>query len=90
MNTIVIEHVALNELPAAWQERLSCTFKTRVTVRIEEEIEPDQSATLTDNPLFGLWKDRTEIADVSTYARRLRAPRYALDDVTDPANGESK
>jgi len=84
MNTIVIEHVALNELPAAWQALLSSTFKTRVTVRIEEEIEQDESAattqTLTDNPLFGLWKDREEIADVSAYARQLRAPRYALDD----------
>ena len=81
MHTVVIEHVALNELPAAWQARLAGAFKTRVTVRIEEEIEPIDAATLTDNPLFGLWQDRQETADVAAYARQLRAPRYALDDI---------
>jgi hypothetical protein len=93
MNTIVIEHVALNELPAAWQARLAGAFKTRVTVRIEEEMEPIDAAALTDNPLFGLWQDRDDMADVSAYARRLRAPRYALDDATkhaDDANGKGE
>lgn len=90
MNTVVFEHVALNELPAAWQARLSGAFKTRVTVRIEEEVEQEESAALTDNPLFGLWKDREEIADVSAYARQLRSPRYALDDTVDSANSEGK
>lgn len=94
MNTVVIEHVALDDLPAAWQARLSGAFKTRVTVRIEEEIEPDDSVIstqdLTDNPLFGLWKDREDTADVSNYVRQLRAPRYAVDDTTDSDKSESK
>lgn len=90
MNTVVIEHVALNELPAAWQARLSGAFKTRVTVRIEEEFDEDEAPILTDNPLFGLWKDRGEIADVAAYARQLRAPRYALDDAADSADSEGK
>lgn len=90
MNTIVIEHVALNELPAAWQARLSGAFKTRVTVRIEEELEQDDAALLANNPLFGLWQDRADTADVATYARQLRAPRYAVDDAADDVSSKDQ
>ncbi len=83
MNAVVIEHVALNELPAAWRAQLHVAKNTRVTVRIEEEeTEPaEQTAqtALTDNPLFGMWQDREETADVAAYARNLRAPRYNVD-----------
>ena len=80
MNTVVIEHVSLNELPAAWRARLPIAANTRVTVRIEEEIaEPMAPVVLADNPLFGMWQDREEVADVSEFARQLRAPRYKLD-----------
>jgi hypothetical protein len=80
MNTVVIEHVALNELPAAWRAQLSAAANARVTVRIEEE-EAEQAAqpALADNPLFGMWQDREDVADVAAYARRLRAPRYNFD-----------
>lgn len=78
MHTLIIEHVALNEPPPAWQARLPDTFTTRVTVRIEEELEPVDAAVLTENPLFGLWQDRQETNDVSAYARKFRAPRYAI------------
>jgi hypothetical protein len=81
MNTVVIEHVALHELPAAWRARLPVSPNTRVTVRIEEEAhEPEASTPLADNPLFGMWQGREEISDVEAYARQLRAPRYNLDD----------
>ena len=40
MNTVVIEHVSLNELPAAWRAQLRVAKNTRVTVRIEAESEP--------------------------------------------------
>lgn len=77
MNTVVIEHVALNELPAAWRARLPVAPNTRVTVRIEEEaVEQTAQFALADNPLFGMWQDREELADVAAYVRRLRAPRY--------------
>lgn len=80
MNTVVIEHVALNELPAAWRAQLHVALDTRVTVRIEEEkTEQEAQTALTDNPLFGMWQDREETADVAAYARGLRAPRYNLD-----------
>ena len=80
MNTVVIEHVALNELPAAWRAQLHVALDTRVTVRIEEEKTEQESQTaLTDNPLFGMWQDREETAEVAVYARGLRAPRYNVD-----------
>lgn len=80
MNTVVIEHVALNELPAAWRARLPVASNARVTVRIEEEADEQAAqSALADNPLFGMWQDREDTADVAAYARRLRAPRYNID-----------
>lgn len=82
MNTVVIEHVALNELPAAWRSRLPIASNMRVTVRIEEEqeSEPASTSAANNNPLFGLWKDREDLADVAAYARQLRAPRAQRKD----------
>ena len=82
MNTVVIEHVALNELPASWRARLLIGPNMRVTVRIDEELEsqPADASTATSNPLFGMWKDREDIADVAAYARQLRAPRTQRKD----------
>lgn len=79
MNAVVIEHVALNELPAAWRSRLLIAPEARVTVRIEEEAELAAPSALTDNPMFGMWRDREEMADVNAYVRKLRAPRYRPD-----------
>lgn len=57
---------------------LACpSRRMRVTVRIEEEAdEQEVQTTVADNPMFGMWQDREEVADVAAYARRLRAPRY--------------
>ncbi len=80
MNTVVIEHVALDELPAAWRARLPVSTNARVTIRIEEETAEHEAETnLADNPLFGMWQDREEAADAAAYGRRLRASRYAVD-----------
>ena len=80
MHTVVIEHVALNELPAAWRAQLPAASNAHVTIRIEEEMtEQVAPPALADNPLFGMWQDREDVADVAAYARRLRAPRYNLD-----------
>lgn len=82
MNTVVIEHVTLNELPAAWRARLHVARNTRVTVHIEEEeaqATPATSPALADNPLFGMWRDREDTGDVAAYARGLRAPRFNVD-----------
>lgn len=80
MNTVVIEHVALNELPAEWRAKLHVSKNARVTIRIEEEeSEPSVQTPLAENPLFGMWQDREEIAVVADFARELRSPRYNAD-----------
>jgi hypothetical protein len=75
MNAIVIEHVKVSELPEDWRARLQAGANTRVTVRIEEETETAAKEN-AENPLFGMWQDRTELGDVETYVRKLRAPRF--------------
>ena len=76
MNAVVIEHVKVSELPENWRAKLHADSNARVTVRIEEE----QSTQTTDNPLFGMWRDREDMADVDTYVRTQRAPRFKRDD----------
>lgn len=77
MNAVVIEHVKVSELPEDWQTRLHASANACVTVRIEEEAGlNDASAKQTENPLFGMWQDREEIADIEGYVRKLRAPRF--------------
>lgn len=39
----------------------------------------EAAAFVTDDPAFGIWRDREEAADVEALARRLRAPRYRRD-----------
>ncbi len=73
MNAIVIERVKVSELPEDWRVRLHVGGNARVTVRIEEEAAATEDA---ENPLFGMWQDRTELSDVEAYVRKLRAPRF--------------
>lgn len=55
----------------------------RVTVRIENE--PQTAATplaevfVTDDPAFGIWRDREDMANVDAYIRRIRATRFNRD-----------
>lgn len=83
MNAIVIEHVPVAELPPAWQTKLGSLSEARVTVRIEEETQPSPTvsteAFVTDDPAFGIWRDRDDTADVAGYIRRIRAPRFNRD-----------
>ncbi|MGD9585050.1 MAG: hypothetical protein AB7V26_15470 [Lysobacterales bacterium] len=80
MNAIVIEHVPVAELPPAWRKRLAKAAGALVTVRIEEEIQAvPADAFTTDDPAFGIWRDREDLADVAAHVRRLRAPRYHRD-----------
>ena len=80
MHAIVIEHVNVNDLPEPWRNRLHAKNNARVTVRIEEESSEDEKPFVTDDPAFGIWRDRVDVADVNAYVRKLRAPRYNLDD----------
>lgn len=80
MNAIVIEHVKMGDLPEDWRARLHAKNDTRVTVRIEEEVEQpagNQAETfVTKDPAFGIWRDREDRVDVEAYVRKLRAPRF--------------
>ena len=82
MNAIVIEHVPVGELPLAWRAKLAQSADLRVTVRIEEEAPTAVAATeafVTDDPAFGIWRDREDVADVEAHVRRIRAPRFNRD-----------
>lgn len=81
MNAVVIQHVKVSELPEDWRARLHAEANARVTVRIEEEAESREASREAakeevENPLFGMWQDREEMADVEAYVRKLRAPRF--------------
>ena len=49
-----------------------------MTIRIEEE--PSEvvaaDAFVTDDPAFGIWRDRGDLADPAAYLRCIRAPRF--------------
>jgi len=81
MNALVFEHVPVAELPRAWRERLgqalAGTEGAWVTVRIEQEMPTEEF--VTDDPAFGIWRDRQDMDDVNAHVRRLRAPRYNRD-----------
>lgn len=90
MNAVVFEHVSLSDLPAAWRSKLpkaGFARKSRVTVRIEQEEAPNAPAdkaqadlqALMANPMFGMWADRKDMADVGAYIRTVRAPRFNAD-----------
>lgn len=82
MSTIVIEHVNVTDLPETWRARLPAMRASRVTVRIEEETVAPTAASdggAAVDLLFGIWRDRDDIADVEAYVRQLRAPRYNPD-----------
>jgi hypothetical protein len=80
MNAIVIEHVPVAELPQAWRDKLGQAPDARVTVRIEEEAQAAPAEEfVTDDPAFGIWRDREDMADVAAYVRKIRQPRYNRD-----------
>ena len=86
MNAVVFEHVPMTDLPRAWQVKLArsntAVGDVRVTVHIEAQ---EQSAAavaeefVTDDPAFGIWRDRQDMADVQAYVQRIRALRFNRD-----------
>ena len=80
MKAIVIEHVDVEDLPAEWRAKLGAVPEARgavhVTVRIEAEASAEAAATpCADDSLFGMWRDREDMADVAGYVRAIRAAR---------------
>ena len=82
MNAIVIEHVPVADLPPQWRAKLAKATGATVTVRIEQEAQAAAPAEefVTDDPLFGMWRDREDMADVAGYVRSIRASRFNDDD----------
>lgn len=79
MNAVVFEHVKVTELPEGWRRKLAMPADAHVTVRIEAEAA-QAAAAFSDDPLFGMWRDREDMADVAAYVRRIRASRLNPDD----------
>ena len=82
MSTLVIEHFKASELPQQWAQRLKVRPEQTVTVRIETEATQTAQAPetfVTNDPAFGIWRDREDMADVHTYLRELRVARYSTD-----------
>ena len=75
MNAVVFEHVPVAELPEKWRAKLTKAGNALVTVRIEEEAQ-HEAEEFADDPLFGMWRDREDMADVAGYVRKLRASRF--------------
>jgi hypothetical protein len=71
-----------SELPAAWRAKLAKAPGATVTVRIEQE-EAQAAAPaeefFTDDPLFGMWRDRDDMAGVAGHVRSIRASRFNDD-----------
>jgi hypothetical protein len=63
MNAVVFEHVPVADLPEKWRSKLAKAGDALVTVRIEEE--PQAAEDFAHDPLFGLWRDREDMADVA-------------------------
>ena len=65
----------------SWRAKLAQGAGATVTVRIEEEAQAAAPAEefVTDDPLFGMWRDREDMADVADYVRSLRASRFNDD-----------
>ena len=82
MNAVVFEHVKVSELPEDWRRQLAIPADAHVTVRIEAEADAAAAAS-GDDPLFGMWRDRQDMADVSAYIRGIRASRFNRDDSSD-------
>ena len=81
MNAVVFEHVPVAELPEKWRTQLAKTVYALVTVRIEEEAQAAPAEEfVTDDLLFGMWRERDDVADVASYVRKLRASRFNDDD----------
>ena len=79
MNAVVFEHVPVADLPEEWRNKLAPDGGVLVTVRIEQEpVAAPAEQFVTDDPAFGMWRDREDMADVPAYVRKIRAPRFVL------------
>lgn len=62
MNTVIINHVALADLPTAWRARLSNDAPPLVTIRIEEEPQTFNNVSGGRHSLVS-WFDEPGLSD---------------------------
>lgn len=79
--SVVFEHVKVGDLPEAWRKELAKPADAHVTVRIDDEpanqdSEPRRAPASDEDPAFGIWRDREDMADVAACLRKIRASRY--------------
>jgi hypothetical protein len=72
----VFEHVPVASLPAEWRAKLAREPGATVTVRIEAE-DQNKADAYSDDLLFGMWRDREDMADVAGCMRGIRADRFS-------------
>jgi len=79
MRVLVIEQLRASELPQEWARELRLAPEQIIKLRVEAQLPPDPSLHLeccaADDSAFGIWRDRTDIADVEDYVRVLRTAR---------------
>jgi hypothetical protein len=75
MTALTLEHVPLSELPAAWRAKIKARGSSTVKVKIE--LESSATSNPAPDAAFGIWQDRTDLADPVAHVRKLRAPRHA-------------
>jgi predicted nucleic acid-binding protein len=77
VNAIVFKHVPVAQLPPERRAKPAKLPAATVTVRIEEEAQDGAEEAHTDNPLFRMWRDREDMADVASDVRGIRADRFS-------------
>ncbi len=79
---MILEHVHRRDLPAEWTKSLKDILSSTYRITIEAESRPEEksmeqsSKSWRNVPMFGMWKDRDNMADPAEYVRQLRKPRF--------------
>ncbi|MBL8289480.1 MAG: hypothetical protein JNL85_15980 [Rubrivivax sp.] len=81
MNVVVFENVPVGELPEKWRAKLAAGAGATVTVRIEQTTQDAEE--FAQDPLFGMWRERDDMADVTRHVRKLRASRFSDEEMAD-------
>jgi hypothetical protein len=55
---------------------VSLRLPADLNAQAQTAVPPAEVLATTDNPAFGMWRDREDMADVAAYIRRIRAPRF--------------
>ena len=74
MTTIQIE---LSEATARAARNAGLLTPQAMEKLLTEALHSRQAAKVEDGPLFGMWRDRQDMANVDAYIRGIRASRFS-------------